>query len=111
MAHSGWTPPCLKVRQGGRIVPVAAMIAVAADTERRREIIGRGIGPSQAGAFRTGILRSLRARSLDGVRPVISSRRRNGPPNRLVSRLDLYRPEGRHLPGLRGTWQRCRVTG
>ena len=30
----------LKVRQGGRIVPVAAIIAVAANTEGRREIIG-----------------------------------------------------------------------
>lgn len=37
---------CLKVRQGGRIVPVAAIIAVAANTEGRREIIGLGIGPS-----------------------------------------------------------------
>ena len=38
---------CLKVRQGGRIVPVAAIIAVAANTEGRREIIGPGIGPSE----------------------------------------------------------------
>ena len=37
----------LKVRQGGRIVPVAAIIAVAANTEGRREIIGLGIGPSR----------------------------------------------------------------
>jgi transposase-like protein len=29
---------CLKVRQGGRIVPVAAIFAVAANTEGRREI-------------------------------------------------------------------------
>ena len=35
----------LKVRQGGRIVLVAAIIAVAANTEGRREIIGLGIGP------------------------------------------------------------------
>jgi transposase-like protein len=33
----------LKVRQGGRIVPVAAIIAVAANTEGRREIIGGGM--------------------------------------------------------------------
>ena len=36
----GWTPPTLKQRQGGRIVSVAAIIAVAANTEGRREIIG-----------------------------------------------------------------------
>jgi len=70
----------LKVRQGGRIVPVAAIIAVAANTEGRREIIGLGIGPSEArgGAavprtpafsalpFWTEFLRTLRARALAG---------------------------------------------
>ena len=56
----------LKVRQGGRIVPVAAIIAVAANTEGRREIIGPGIGPSEAETVRTGFLRSLRARGLGG---------------------------------------------
>jgi putative transposase len=35
----------LKVREGGRIVSVAAIIAVAANTEGRREIVGLGIGP------------------------------------------------------------------
>ena len=62
----------LKVRQGGRIVPVAAIIAVAANTEGRREIIGLGIGPSEAETFWTEFLRSLRARGLGGVRLVIS---------------------------------------
>ena len=33
----------LKVREGGRIVSVAAIIAVAANTEGRREIVGLGI--------------------------------------------------------------------
>lgn len=50
---------CLKVRQGGRIVAVAAIIAVAANTEDRREIIGLGIGPSEAETFWTEFLRSL----------------------------------------------------
>jgi putative transposase len=35
----------LKVRDGGRIVSVAAIIAVAVNTEGRREIVGLGIGP------------------------------------------------------------------
>jgi hypothetical protein len=39
----------LKVREGGRIVSVAAIIAVAANTEGRR---GLGIGPSEAETFR-----------------------------------------------------------
>jgi transposase-like protein len=33
----------LKVRDGGRIVSVAAIIAMAVDTDGRREIIGLGI--------------------------------------------------------------------
>jgi hypothetical protein len=33
------------VREGRRIVSVAAMIAVAANTDGRREIAGPGIGP------------------------------------------------------------------
>lgn len=41
----------LKIRQGGRIMPVAAIIAVAANTEGRRDIIGLGIGPSKAETF------------------------------------------------------------
>jgi hypothetical protein len=38
----------LKQREGGRIVDVAAIIAVAVDTEGRREIVGLHIGPSEA---------------------------------------------------------------
>lgn len=41
----------LKVRQGGWIVSVAAIKAVAANTDGRREIIGLGLGPSEAEAF------------------------------------------------------------
>src|SRR3954447_9531381 len=36
----------LKVREGGRIVSVAAIIAVAVSTDGRREIIGLHLGPS-----------------------------------------------------------------
>ena len=63
---------CLKVRQGGRIVPVAAIIAVAANTAGRREIIGPGIGPSEAETFWTEFLRSLADRGLRGVKLVIA---------------------------------------
>ena len=37
----------LKQREGGRIVSVAAIIAVAANTDGKREIVGLGIGPSR----------------------------------------------------------------
>ena len=49
----------LKVREGGRIVSVAAIIAVAANTDGRREIIGLGIGPSEAETFWSTFLKSL----------------------------------------------------
>ena len=62
----------LKQRQGGRIVSVAAIIAVAANTEGRREIIGLGVGPSEAETFWMDFLRSLKARGLDGVKLVVS---------------------------------------
>jgi hypothetical protein len=38
----------LKGRAGGRIVSVATIIAVAVNTQGRREIVGLGIGPSEA---------------------------------------------------------------
>jgi putative transposase len=62
----------LKVRQGGRIVSVAAIVAVAANTDGRREIIGLTIGPSEAETFWTEFLRSLKSRGLGGVKLVIS---------------------------------------
>src|SRR5690348_2062864 len=39
---------CLKQREGGRIVSVAAIIAVAVTTDGKREIVGLHIGPSEA---------------------------------------------------------------
>ncbi len=51
----------LKVREGGRIVSVAAMIAVAANSDGRREIIGLHIGSSEAETFWAGFLKKRRA--------------------------------------------------
>src|SRR5436853_3978142 len=59
----------LKQREGGRIVAVAAIIAVAVDSEGRREIIGLHIGPSAAETFWSGFLKSLARRGLRGVPP------------------------------------------
>src|SRR5438270_13346349 len=52
----------LKQREGGRIVSVAAIIAVAANTDGRREIVGLHIGPSEAETFWSGFLKSLTRR-------------------------------------------------
>ena len=47
----------LKARQHGRIVSVAAIVAVGANTEGRREILGLAIGPSEAETFWSDFLR------------------------------------------------------
>ena len=57
------------------IVSVAALIAVAANADGRREIIGLGVGPSQTKTFWMDFLRSLRALGLAGVKLVISDLR------------------------------------
>jgi len=51
---------------------VAAIIAIAANTEGRREIIGLGVGPSEAETLWMDFLRGLKARGLDGVKLVVS---------------------------------------
>jgi transposase-like protein len=85
----------LKVRQGGRIVSVAAIIAVAVNTDGRREIIGLAIGPSEAEPFWMEFLRSLKGRGLDGVKLVISD-----------AHTGLKAAIARIFDA---TWQRCRV--
>jgi transposase-like protein len=85
----------LKVREGGRIVSVAAIIAVAANTDGRREIIGLGIGPSEAETFWSTFLKSLVKRGLRGVKLVISDAH-----DGLTAAITRV---------VGATWQRCRV--
>jgi putative transposase len=60
----------VKVRQAGRIVSVAVIIAVAVNTDGVREILGVAVGPSEAEPFWTEFLRSLTRRGLRGVKLV-----------------------------------------
>jgi transposase-like protein len=85
----------LKVREGGRIVSVAAIVAVAVDTEGRREIVGLHIGPSEAEVFWTDFLRDLVKRGLTGLKLVISDAHEGL--KAAIARV------------LRATWQRGRV--
>ena len=55
----------LKVREAGRIVSVAAIIAIGANTDGRREVLGRHVGASEAEAFWTECLRELMRRGPD----------------------------------------------
>jgi putative transposase len=85
----------VKVREAGRIVSVAVIIAVAVNTDGRREVLGMEVGPSEAEPFWTSFLRSLTRRGLRGVKLVISD-----------SHEGLKKAAAKVLGS---TWQRCRV--
>jgi transposase-like protein len=85
----------LKVREAGRIVSVAVIIAVGVNTDGRREVLGLAVGPSEAEPFWTAFLRALMRRGLRGVKLVVS---------------DAH--EGLKAAAakvLHATWQRCRI--
>ena len=85
----------LKVRQNGRIVSVAVIIAVGVNADGRREVLGMDIGVSEAATFWIEFLRKLTRRGLRGVKLVISDAHEGI--KAAVSRV------------LSATWQRCRV--
>src|ERR1700751_3259604 len=62
----------VKVRQSGRIVSAAVIVAVGVNSDGRREVLGMDIGPSEAETFWTEFLRKLARRGLRGVKLVIS---------------------------------------
>ena len=62
----------VKVRQAGRIVSVAVIVAVGVNADGRREVLGMDIGPSEAETFWTAFLRKLARRGLRGVKLVVS---------------------------------------
>jgi putative transposase len=85
----------VKVRENGRIVSKAVIIAVGVNTDGRREVLGIDIGPSEAETFWTAFLRKLTRRGLRGVKLVISDAHEGI--KAAVTRV------------LSTTWQRCRV--
>jgi transposase-like protein len=85
----------VKVREAGRIVSVAVTIAVAVNTDGRREVLGMAIGASEAEAFWLDFLRRLKRRGLAGVKLVISDAHEGI--KAAVARV------------FRASWQRCRV--
>jgi putative transposase len=85
----------VKVRQNGRIVSVAVIVAVGVNSDGRREVLGMDIGPSEAEPFWVTFLRKLARRGLRGVKLVISDAHEGI--KAAVSKL------------LCATWQRCRV--
>jgi putative transposase len=85
----------VKVRQNGRIVSVAVIVAVGVNGDGRREVLGMDIGPSEAEPFWTSFLRKLARRGLRGVKLVVSDAHEGI--KAAVSKV------------LSCAWQRCRV--
>src|SRR5919205_1882765 len=85
----------VKVREAGRIVSVAVIVAVGVNGDGRREVLGMDVGPSEAETFWTAFLRKLARRGLRGVKLVISD-----------AHEGIKATVGKVL---NATWQRCRV--
>ncbi|EQD80326.1 transposase mutator type [mine drainage metagenome] len=85
-----------RVREGGRVVNVAAVIATAVNNEGTREIVGFDIATTEDTAAWTAFLRSLVARGLSGVELVISDA--HGGIKAAIAQV---------LSG--ASWQRCRT--
>jgi putative transposase len=85
----------VKVREAGRIVPVAVTIAVGVNGDGRREVLGMAVGASEAETFWLDFLRGLTRRGLRGVKLVISDAHEG-----LKAAVTKV---------LRASWQRCRV--
>ena len=85
----------LKVRDCGRVVSKALVVAYAVHDSGRREVIGLDLGEVESEAFWTEFLRGLRGRGLQGLRLVISDHH-EGLKTAIARVLDA-------------PWQRCTV--
>jgi transposase-like protein len=85
-----------RVREGGRIVNVACVVAVGVNADGHREVLGLDVFTTEDGAGWTAFLRGLVARGLAGVALVISDAH-SGLKDAIAS----------VLPG--AAWQRCRT--
>jgi putative transposase len=86
----------LKVREGGRIVNVHALLATGVNADGYREILGLQVSSAEDGAGWLAFFRDLVARGLSGVRLVTSD-----------AHAGLVEAIGATLPG--ASWQRCRT--
>lgn len=86
----------LKVREGGRVVNVHAMVAVGVNADGHREVLGIQASSAEDGAGWLGFFRDLSARGLTGVKLVTSD-----------AHAGLVAAIGATLPG--AAWQRCRT--
>jgi putative transposase len=86
----------LKVREGGRVVNVHALVATGVNADGHREILGLQVTSAEDGAGWLAFFRDLTARGLTGVQLVTSD-----------AHAGLVAAIGATLPG--SAWQRCRT--
>jgi putative transposase len=86
----------MKVREDGRTVNVACLVAVGVNADGYREVLGLEVVSDEDGAGWLAFLRSLTTRGLSGVQLVTSDAHRG-----LVNAIAAT------LPG--ASWQRCRT--
>jgi transposase-like protein len=85
-----------KIRDGGRVVSVATVVAIGVSETGERRVLGCETGPSEDHGFWVAFLRQLVRRGLKGVRLVISD-----------AQEGLRQAIAKVLAG--ASWQRCRV--
>ena len=86
----------LKVREGGRVVRVHALVATGVNNDGHREILGLHVTTAEDGAGWLAFFRDLTARGLTGVKLVTSD-----------AHAGLVAAVGATLGG--AAWQRCRT--
>ena len=85
----------MRVREGGRVVKVAVLVATGVNADGYREILGLQVTSTEDGAGWLSFFRDLVARGLNGVKLVISD-----------AHAGLVAAAGATLGG---SWQRCRT--
>src|SRR5579875_2201824 len=86
----------MKVREGGRVVKVAVMVATGVNADGHREVLGIHTATTESGAGWLAFFRDLVARGLSGVAMVTSD-----------AHAGLVEAIGATLPN--ASWQRCRT--
>jgi putative transposase len=86
----------MKVREGGRVIKIAVMVATGVNADGFREVLGVATSTSESGAGWNSFFKDLVARGLNGVALVTSD-----------AHAGLVDAIGANLPG--ASWQRCRT--
>ena len=86
----------MKVREGGRVINVAVLVATGVNADGHREILGVQVNTAETGAGWLAFFRDLVARGLSGVALVTSD-----------AHAGLVEAIAATLPG--ASWQRCRT--